>query len=361
MGSFHTSNGIINARCTRLNTVRVYAAVVDEQSFAGASRLLAMPSSNVSRHVASLERRLGVRLLERSTRHLRMTEAGRLLYERAKPLLDTLLSTEEELGAVQRELRGPLKMCMPGEAPRLLAPILAEFCSLHPGIELECDTRMTGLEVLREDVDLSIVFHRGARRTVLHHPRTRHAAQHRGRGARPAGQDWNATPCARTEILPCITTLSALKGQPWQFLDATGDIVKVAVRSRYREQQRRAGIGGARQGIGFWDSGGLSMPGRFCRGPLQEVPLDLCPAPLQLLGVYSHRHSVTARVRALLELIQLRLEGVGAAQDENRIEERARIAECLLCNGFNPSTQHLNLNASLQSGNNAKVEPSLLH
>ena len=119
-----------------LNTVRVFVAVVDEQSFSGAARLLALPSSNVSRHVASLERNLGVRLLERSTRHLRMTEAGTLLYARAKPLLDTLLSTEEELGAVQRELKGPLRMCIPTEAPRLLAPILAEFCSLHPGIEL---------------------------------------------------------------------------------------------------------------------------------------------------------------------------------------------------------------------------------
>ncbi|WP_049057903.1 helix-turn-helix domain-containing protein, partial [Achromobacter xylosoxidans] len=50
-----------------LNSVRVYAAVVDEQSFAGAARRLAMPPSNVSRHVAGLERRLGARLLERST------------------------------------------------------------------------------------------------------------------------------------------------------------------------------------------------------------------------------------------------------------------------------------------------------
>ena len=116
-----------------LNAVRVYAAVVDEQSFAGAARLLSMPSSNVSRHVATLEKKLGARLLERSTRHLRMTEAGQLLYQRAKPLLDALASTQEELGAVRRELRGPLKMCMPGEAPRLLAPILAEFCDLHPG------------------------------------------------------------------------------------------------------------------------------------------------------------------------------------------------------------------------------------
>ena len=98
-----------------LNTVRVYAAVVDEQSFAGAARQLQLPASNVSRHVAALERSLGVRLLERSTRHLRMTEAGRLLYQRAKPLLDTLAATAEELGAGEQALRGPLRMCMPAK------------------------------------------------------------------------------------------------------------------------------------------------------------------------------------------------------------------------------------------------------
>ena len=144
-----------------LNTVRVYAAVVDEQSFAGAARQLQLPASNVSRHVAALERSLGVRLLERSTRHLRMTEAGRLLYQRAKPLLDTLAATAEELGAGEQALRGPLRMCMPGEAPLLLGPIIAEFCASHPGVELQCDTRMAGEQALREDMDLAIVFHRG--------------------------------------------------------------------------------------------------------------------------------------------------------------------------------------------------------
>lgn len=235
-----------------LNTVRVYVAVVDEQSFAGASRLLAMPSSNVSRHVAALERRLGTRLLERSTRHLRMTEAGRLLYERAKPLLDTLLGTEEELCAVQRELRGPLKMCMPGEAPRLLAPILAEFCSLHPGIELECDTRMTGLEVLREDLDLSIVFHRGHQEDSAFITREL-ATLPSIVVAAPALLAQTGMPRHVRELksLPCITTLSALKGQPWQFQDAAGNIVKVPVRSRYRVNSGELAVAGARQGIGF--------------------------------------------------------------------------------------------------------------
>ncbi|OZI71869.1 LysR family transcriptional regulator [Bordetella genomosp. 12] len=291
-----------------LNAVRVYTAVVDEHSFAGAARLLVMPPSNVSRHVAALERKLGVRLLERSTRHLRMTEAGRLLYERAKPLLDTLLSTQEALGAVQRELRGPLRICMPGEAPRLLAPILAEFCRVHPGIELECDTRMTGLEVLREDVDLSIVFHRGRQDDS--------ACITRELATLPSIVVAAPELLARTGMprhvrdlrsLPCITTLSALKGQPWQFLDAADAIVKVPVRSRYRVNSGELAVAGARQGIGFAIVAAYPCQEDLAAGRLQEVPLDLRPAPLQLLGAYRHRHSVTARVRALLALIQTRL------------------------------------------------------
>ncbi|WP_447903671.1 LysR family transcriptional regulator [Stenotrophomonas geniculata] len=292
-----------------LNTVRVFVAVVDEQSFSGAARLLALPSSNVSRHVASLERNLGVRLLERSTRHLRMTEAGTLLYARAKPLLDTLLSTEEELGAVQRELKGPLRMCIPTEAPRLLAPILAEFCSLHPGIELECDTRLTGLEVLREDIDLSLFFHRGPQddsafitRVLATLPSIVVAA--------PALLARTGVPHRVHELkrFPCITTASALKGQPWQFLDATGNIVKVSVRSRYRVNSGELAVAGARQGLGFAIVAAHPCQDDIADGRLQEVQLDLLPAPLQLLGAYSHRHSVTARVRALLEFIQARLQ-----------------------------------------------------
>ncbi len=291
-----------------LNAVRVYAAVVDEQSFAGAARLLSMPSSNVSRHVAALEKRLGARLLERSTRHLRMTEAGQLLYQRAKPFLDALASTEDELGAVQRELRGPLKMCMPGEAPRLLAPILAAFCDVHPGIELECDTRLTGLEALREDVDLAIIFHRGKQEDSTFITRDL-ATLPSIVVAAPALLARTGTPRQVRELksLPCITTLSALKGQPWQFDDGAGGIVKVPVRSRYRVNSGELALAGARQGLGFAILAAISCQDDLAAGRLVHVPLDLPPAPLQLLGVYAHRHSVTARVRALLAFIQARL------------------------------------------------------
>lgn len=109
--------------------------------------------------------------------------------------------------------------------------------------------------------------------------------------------------------LPCITTLSALKGQPWQFQDAAGEIVKVPVRSRYRVNSGELAVAGARQGIGFAIVAAYPCQEDLATGRLQEVSLDLRPAPLQLLGAYSHRHSVTARARALLELIQVRLSG----------------------------------------------------
>ena len=82
--------------------------------------------------------------------------------------------------------------------------------------------------------------------------------------------------------------------------------------SRYRVNSGELALAGARQGIGFAIVAAYPCQEDLAAGRLQEVPLDLCPAPLQLLGVYSHRHSVTARVRALLELIQVRLEGVGS-------------------------------------------------
>ena len=119
------------------------------RSFAGAARQLQLPASNVSRHVAALERSLGVRLLERSTRHLRMTEAGRLLYQRAKPLLDTLAATAEELGAGEQQALRAAAHAHARRSPLLLGPIIAEFCASHPGVELQCDTRMAGEQALR--------------------------------------------------------------------------------------------------------------------------------------------------------------------------------------------------------------------
>lgn len=97
------------------NSLKVFVAVVEKESFVGASKALAMPTSNVSRCIAQLEEKLNLQLIERSTRHMKLTQAGHLLYSRAKSLLEALEQTETELTLRQMQLKGPLRICIPSE------------------------------------------------------------------------------------------------------------------------------------------------------------------------------------------------------------------------------------------------------
>ena len=297
-----------------LNTVRVYAAVVDEQSFAGAARQLQLPASNVSRHVAALERSLGVRLLERSTRHLRMTEAGRLLYQRAKPLLDTLAATAEELGAGEQALRGPLRMCMPGEAPLLLGPIIAEFCASHPGVELQCDTRMAGEQALREDMDLAIVFHRGDQDDSTLVTRELASLPSLVVGARADRPRRHAHAHGAAQDAALHHDLERAAGATLAFCGHRRTHGEGAGAQPLPRQQRRAGAGGRAPGYRLCDPGGRSLPGGSGGGPAGGGAAGIAAGALQLLAVYGHRHSASARVRTLLDLIKLRLDEMTPAQ-----------------------------------------------
>ena len=91
-------------------------------------------------------------------------------------------------------------------------------------------------------------------------------------------------------------------------------MVKVPVRSHYRVNSGALALAGARQGIGYAILAAGPCQEDLAAGRLVEVPLELRPAPLQLLAVYGHRHSASARVRTLLDLIKLRLDEMTPAQ-----------------------------------------------
>lgn len=295
-----------------LNTVRVFVAVVDKGSFAGAARMLSLPTSNVSRYVAQLEAKLGLRLLERSSRHLNLTEAGKLLHQRAKPMLDALEQTESELTQRQVALRGILKVTMPTElGPYLFGPVLAEFVSLHPGVELHCETELAGTQTLQDDIDVSIVVSRGplqdstlVSRPIVSLPSVVLAA--------PTLIERTGLPQRTAELkkLPCITTFSALKGRPWQFVDGQGEIRHVPVASRYRVNSGTMAYIGAVQGLGFAILAEMSCRTELQEGQLQRVPLEWEPAPLTLWAVHRSRHYVSAKIKVLLELIHQRIPSV---------------------------------------------------
>ena len=142
-----------------LDGIRVVAAVIDGKSFASAGEALDMTPSGVSRAVARLEERLGVRLFERTTRAVRLTHEGQLFYEQAMPLLAGLeeLATNTTVGA--SSIRGRLRVNVDPFFSRLiLGPRLGAFLDSHPDLQLELVTRDQLGDMVADGFEVAIRF-----------------------------------------------------------------------------------------------------------------------------------------------------------------------------------------------------------
>ncbi|MBP1494214.1 LysR family transcriptional regulator [Acinetobacter nosocomialis] len=294
------------------NTLKVFIAVVEKESFVGASKLLEMPTSNVSRCISQLEEKLDLQLIERSTRHMKLTQAGQLLYTRAKPLLEALEQTETELTLRQMQLKGPLRICIPNEiGPALLGSVIAEFACQYPDLEISCVTNLSGFESLRDDLDLAIIISRGQMdnsdyiaRHLVTIPCTIVAA--------PSLIQRYGTPTRieQFEELPCITTVSALKGTPWQFVNKKGEFEAIKVKGHYRVNSGEMAGQAAVAGIGFAILSKQTCQPYISDGRLVEIEFEQKAAPLQLFALYSNRRYLPAKTRALIDFIHQKLSHI---------------------------------------------------
>ncbi|MDS7968797.1 LysR family transcriptional regulator [Acinetobacter sp. V117_2] len=294
------------------NTLKVFVAVVERESFVGASKLLEMPTSNVSRCISQLEEKLDLQLIERSTRHMKVTQAGQLLYTRAKPLLEALEQTETELTLRQMQLKGPLRICIPTEiGPALLGSVIAEFACQYPELEISCVTNLSGFESLRDDLDLAIIISRGQMdnsdyiaRHLVTIPCTIVAA--------PSLIQRYGTPThiQQFEELPCITTVSALKGAPWQFVNKKDEFETIKVKGHYRVNSGEMAGQAAVAGVGFAILSKQACQPYLSDGRLVEIEFEQSAAPLQLFALYSNRRYLPAKTRALIDFIQQKLSDI---------------------------------------------------
>lgn len=141
----------------QLRALRVFAQVVAEGSFAGAARVLDLAPAVVTRAVSDLEEHLGVRLLNRTTRTLALTEVGEDYLERAQRVLAELDDADAAAGAVNKAPVGTLRLlCPPAFASHQLVPRLPAFRERFPGIRLEI-LAAGPVEVADEGFDISLV------------------------------------------------------------------------------------------------------------------------------------------------------------------------------------------------------------
>jgi DNA-binding transcriptional LysR family regulator len=142
---------------TDFESVAVFAKVIEAGSFRGAAKLLAMPKSTVSYKVSELEDRLGVRLLERTTRALRLTDAGRQYHAEVLPALEALEQADRRAAELTDEPRGLLRVTVPVELGQLvLGEVVSEYLTLYPGVKLELDLTDRRVDLIEEGFDLAI-------------------------------------------------------------------------------------------------------------------------------------------------------------------------------------------------------------
>lgn len=141
----------------RFASLEAFVAACEAGSFSGAGRRLRLSGTMVAKHVDALESRLGVRLLQRTTRRLTLTEEGRAFRERATALLDDFAAAERAVGADRDRPHGTLRLNAPMSYGVLrVAPLVAEFVRRNPGVRVEAAYVDRVVDLVEEGWDLAI-------------------------------------------------------------------------------------------------------------------------------------------------------------------------------------------------------------
>lgn len=139
-----------------LNDAALLVRVVQMQSFSAAAREHGVPVSTVSRRIARLESALGVRLLERTTRRLRLTDAGRAYFEHAERAVDDLSQGTDRVRELQKEPRGRVRIVSP-ELGAIVGDQVCSYLAKYPGVSVELELVDRQVDLLSDRFDLAIV------------------------------------------------------------------------------------------------------------------------------------------------------------------------------------------------------------
>jgi DNA-binding transcriptional LysR family regulator len=138
------------------NDFQFFAAVVTHRGFSAAARALGLPKSRVSRRVALLEERLGVRLLDRTTRGLGLTQVGQQVFEHARAAVIEAEAAEEAAIRMQREPRGLVRLSCPLGLQGAIAGQLPGFLAAHPQLRLQCIATNRRVDLIHDGIDIAI-------------------------------------------------------------------------------------------------------------------------------------------------------------------------------------------------------------
>ncbi len=301
---------------SRLEEAEVFVAVVDAGGFTAAAHALGVTQPAVSRRIAALEARLGVRLLTRSTRRLRPTDVGAEFYERARRALAELDEGECQAAATSAEVRGNLRVTAPPAFGRhVLVPAVAAFTAVHSAITVDLVLAERRLDLVEEEIDLAIRIDDPGRASELVHTRLGDFAV--VTCAAPSYLRRRGTPKAPSELArhACLLQSGPTRGTIWSFAAraANGrraaEPATVAVAGPLRTNDVAAIAAAARAGMGIARLPEFLVAADLVAGVLRPVLPRFATRRVDVFAVYSQRRHLPARTRALLDFLIGRVRG----------------------------------------------------
>ena len=231
----------------RLDELAIFVRIVEDGSLAGAARRLRRSPPAVTRALGSLEGRLGVRLVDRTTRRLAPTEAGRLLYDKARGLLGDYEAAT--LGVREAPVRGLLRIAAPVQfGRRHVAPIAMAFLDAHADVEVELLLNDRNVDLIAETIDVAVRIGPLADSGLIARPV---GWVRRLWVASPAYLKARGTPRRPADLAGHEAVLGTFRtAQSWSFARSRGRATKVAGRLRVDDVEARLQAVLAGRGIG---------------------------------------------------------------------------------------------------------------
>lgn len=291
-----------------LNELQYFVQVSRARSFTAAAAHFGVPKSSVSRAIAGLEQRLGVRLIERTTRSVALTEAGEIYLERCRRVIEEAELADLSIGSMQAVPRGRLRIGAPVAYARfMLGPRLAEFSRRYP--ELHVQLQITSTEATPQQADLDVLIRPGPLEdsSLLARPL---ATIQLGLYASPAyfkGRKLPKTPADLSEIDALITACGP-SGKPaehtlWR-LHRGKDTQEVRVQARLSVPDPTINHQLALDGAGVAILARHGAAQAVAKKQLVRVLPAWAPEPVELFALYPARLNSSPKVRALLEFLR---------------------------------------------------------
>ena len=289
----------------KLRAMAVFVRIVDGGSLTAAAVALDTSLPSVVRALAALEAALGVRLLNRTTRRLSLTDEGHEYYERSKRVLVDVEEAESALSARRAAPRGRLRVTAPVMFGRLrVAPVVTAFLVKYPAIQIELLLLDRVIDLVEEGIDVGIRIAQLPDSSLIAIPvgQTRRVVC-----AAPAYLKRAGTPKAPRELAAhrCIASSALGQTHEWSFGGSTPE--RVAVRPVLVTNQVDAALDACVRGLGCVQTLCYQVQAALDAGKLKRLLTAFEPAPSPIQLVYAHARLLSANVRAFVDFAAPRL------------------------------------------------------